>query len=80
VSVEVIKKVLESYKLLLDVGPKIMELDEEIFRRLESATGDLAYALTMMRMRLKLDPETEKMIESVLEYISGYRNKIHDKN
>lgn|GEM_PF-1628472 len=77
---EVIKKVLESYKLLLDVGPKIMELDEEIFRRLESATGDLAYALTMMRMRLKLDPETEKMIESVLEYISGYRNKIHDKN
>jgi len=78
--VEVIKKVLESYKLLLDVGPKIMELDEEIFRRLESATGDLAYALTMMRMRLKLDPETEKMIESVLEYISGYRNKIHDKN
>ena len=77
---EVIKKVLESYKLLLDVGPKIMELDEEIFRRLESAAGDLAYALTMMRMRLKLDPETEKMIESVLEYISGYRNKIHDKN
>jgi len=50
------------------------------FRRLESAAGDLAYALTMMRMRLKLDPETEKMIESVLEYISGYRNKIHDKN
>lgn len=65
---DVIRVVLESYKRLLEVAPKMREVDREVFIHLEKAAQELAVALTSMRIRGILDPRTERELDELLSH------------
>jgi len=67
---EVIKSILKCYKELLDIAPRVRELDEKTYLAIEDAAARLAAALTYLRMRGKLDPKTAEELESLLTGIA----------
>jgi len=67
---EAIKVILESYRRLLEVAPKMREVDSEVFVHLERAAQELAVALTSMRIRGILDLDSERELDELLSRFS----------
>jgi len=63
---ELIKGLLEGYKLLLALADKARTTDQRAFSHIEKAAEKLAAALTDLRTRGKLDPESEKEFENIM--------------
>ena len=63
---ELIKGLLEGYKLLLALADKARTTDQRAFSHVEEAAEKLAAALTDLRTRGKLDPESEKEFENIM--------------
>jgi len=63
---ELIKGLLEAYKLLLNLGDRARGVDPKVFSHIEEAAERVAAALTDLRLRGKLDPESEKELMSLL--------------
>ena len=63
---ELIKELLEAYKLLLKLGDRARNIDPRVFSHIEEAAERVAAALTDLRLRGKLDPESEEELMSLL--------------
>jgi len=63
---ELIKGLLKSCRDLIELCEKARNVDKDVFAHVERATKEIAAALITLRTRGKLDPETEKELESIL--------------
>ena len=63
---KLIRDLINVYKELLRLGERTRSVDEKVYLRIEEAAERVGDALTMLRMRGKLDPKEKEEIEKVM--------------
>lgn len=63
---KLLKDLINVYKELLRLGERARSIDEKVYLRIEEAAERVGDALTVLRMRGKLDPEEKEEIEKVM--------------
>jgi len=63
---ELVKGLLKTLRELIERGERARKVDEKVYSEIENAAGRIATALVYLRMRGKLDPKSEKELETIL--------------